>query len=170
MEVEPVEVSTKDLSIPTNNPLSTNSSGEDQPLPEGEEPEVERLETRKGPGRPKIIRTGKPGRPRKSPNVNTSNIKVPEEANSVEVLDPGRPDEALEGPDGEEWTDAIVEELKTHIENDTWEIVDHPSNHKPIGARYVFKTKLSKTGNKERRKARLVAKGFKNGLKMAEKS
>ena len=46
------------------------------------------------------------------------------------------------------------------MENNTWEIVDLPSNHKPIGVRYVFKTKLTKTGGRERRKARLVAKGF----------
>ena len=68
----------------------------------------ERPETKRGPGRPKIIRRGKPGRPRKSPNLVITNIEVLEEANSVEVLDPRRLDEALEGPDADEWTDYPV--------------------------------------------------------------
>ena len=46
------------------------------------------------------------------------------------------------------------------MENGTWEIVEYPNNKKPTGTRFVFKTKLSKDGNKERRKARLVGKGF----------
>ena len=83
-----------------------------------------------------------------------------EEPNSVEILDPKSLYEALEGPDADEWTDAIIAELEAHMENNTWEIVDLPSNHKPIGVRYVFKTELTKTGGRERRKARLVANGF----------
>ena len=63
--------------------------------------------TRRGPGRPKTIRTGKPGRPRKSHNC----ITEVEEANSVEALDPVNIEEALEGPDNEEWTNAIIEEF-----------------------------------------------------------
>ena len=69
-------------------------------------------------------------------------------------------EEALEGPDTEEWTNAIIEEFEAHMENGTWEIVEYPNNKKPIGTRFVFKTKLSKDRNKERRKARLIAKGF----------
>ena len=48
-----------------------------------------------------------------------SNIEVPEEANSVEVLDPRSLDEALEGPDADEWTDAIIAEIEAPMENET---------------------------------------------------
>lgn len=100
------------------NPPSTNNYTEELT----KEKDGERPETKRGPGRPKIIRTGRPGRPRKSSNVMISNIEVSEEDNSVEVLDPRSLDEALEGPDAEEWTDAITAEIKAHMENDTWEI------------------------------------------------
>ena len=48
-----------------------------------------------------------------------SNIEVPEEANSVEVLDPRSLDEALEGPDADEWTNAIIAEIEAPMENET---------------------------------------------------
>ncbi|RVX16189.1 Retrovirus-related Pol polyprotein from transposon TNT 1-94 [Vitis vinifera] len=45
-------------------------------------------------------------------------------------------------------------------DNDVWELVDLPKGYKPIGCKWVFKTKRENKGNVERYKARLVAKGY----------
>ena len=42
----------------------------------------------------------------------------------------------------------------------TWELVELPSGRKPVGCRWVFKTKRGSDGKVERYKARLVAKGY----------
>ena len=66
--------------------------------------------SRRGPGRLKIIRTGKPGALRKRHNI----ITEVEEAYSVEALDRVNKEEALEGPDTEEWINEVIEEFEVH--------------------------------------------------------
>lgn len=51
-------------------------------------------------------------------------------------------------------------EITTLQDNQTRDIVPLPSGKKPIGCKWVFKTKLKVDGSIERCKARLVAKGF----------
>ncbi|KZV29549.1 hypothetical protein F511_00827 [Dorcoceras hygrometricum] len=46
------------------------------------------------------------------------------------------------------------------IDNDVWDLVTLPKGAKPIGCKWIFKTKRDSKGNVERFKARLVAKGF----------
>ena len=46
------------------------------------------------------------------------------------------------------------------MENGTWELVKLPRGRKPVGCRWVFKTKQGNDGKVERCKARLVAKGY----------
>ena len=58
------------------------------------------------------------------------------------------------------WKEAISEELKALEDNETWDIVPLPQHIKPIGCRYVFKTKLNSQGEIDKHKARLVAKGY----------
>ena len=41
-----------------------------------------------------------------------------------------------------------------------WELVELPEGHKPIGCKWVYKTKRDPKGKIEKFKARLVAKGF----------
>ena len=94
LEVQNIDI---DPTINSLNPTSTSNYREEQSILE--ENEGKRQEAKRGPGRSKIIRTGKPGRPRKSPNIRISNI---EEPNSVEILDPKSLYEALEGPDADE--------------------------------------------------------------------
>ena len=49
----------------------------------------------------------------------------------------------------------------TSIEdNHTWELVDLPQGHKPIGLKWVFKVKHDEYGNVVKHKAHLVAKGY----------
>ena len=45
------------------------------------------------------------------------------------------------------------------MENDTWELVELPSGRKPVGCKWIFKTKHGNNG-KEHYKAQLVAKGY----------
>lgn len=55
-------------------------------------------------------------------------------------------------------------EIRSIMKNDTWELVDPPKDHKSIGVKWVYKTKLNERGEVEKYKARLVAKGYKQKL------
>ncbi|KAI5323444.1 hypothetical protein L3X38_032516 [Prunus dulcis] len=54
----------------------------------------------------------------------------------------------------------MKEELKSMDKNHVWTLVQPSSNAKPIGCKWVYKTKKDSKGQIERLKARLVAKGF----------
>lgn len=68
--------------------------------------------------------------------------------------------QAVTGPDATEWKDAIYDEIKSLVENDTWELVERPKNVNVVGCRIVLKNKHKADGRLEKRKARIVAKGF----------
>ncbi|KAL2248343.1 UNVERIFIED_CONTAM: Retrovirus-related Pol polyprotein from transposon RE1 [Sesamum indicum] len=59
-----------------------------------------------------------------------------------------------------EWKEAMKQEIDALEKNKTWELSALPKGKKPIGCKWVFKTKLKPYGSVERHKARLVAKGF----------
>lgn len=46
------------------------------------------------------------------------------------------------------------------VNNDTWEMVDLPSGHKPIGLKWVYKLEKDTGGRVVKHKARLVSKGY----------
>jgi hypothetical protein len=80
----------------------------------------EQQRSRRGPGRPKLVRTGAPGRPKKVYN------EIPqEEANNTDfVLTCEVPmKQALTGPDAGDWLSAMVEKMKSILKNDTWKLV-----------------------------------------------
>jgi Reverse transcriptase (RNA-dependent DNA polymerase) len=52
------------------------------------------------------------------------------------------------------------EEIKSMYDNNVWDIVPLPEGVKPIGCKWIFKTKNDSEGNVERYKTQLVAKGF----------
>jgi hypothetical protein len=54
----------------------------------------------------------------------------------------------------------MQEELNSISSNDVWDLVDIPDGVKPVGCKWVYKTKHDSKGNVERFKARHVAKGF----------
>ena len=58
-----------------------------------------------------------------------------------------------------EWRHAMHQELQALDTNHTCDLIPLSPNKKPIGCRWVFKTKLSLYGIVDRYKARLVAKG-----------
>ena len=53
-----------------------------------------------------------------------------------------------------------IAELKSMSDNQVWELVDKPEGFKPIGCKWVFRTKKDSQGRIDRYKAKLVAKGF----------
>ena len=60
----------------------------------------------------------------------------------------------------EKWIEAMKEEMKSMKDNGIWDLVELPEGVKPIGCKWIFKTKRDSKGNIARYKARLVAKGF----------
>ncbi|KAH9330596.1 hypothetical protein KI387_002704, partial [Taxus chinensis] len=51
-------------------------------------------------------------------------------------------------------------EYQSVMKNNTWKLVDLPPGKKPIGCRWIFKTKYKLDGTIDKYKARLVAKGY----------
>ena len=68
--------------------------------------------------------------------------------------------QALESSKSQEWIDAMNEEIKSMKDNNVWDLVPLPEGVKPIGCKWIFKTKRDSKGDVERYKARLVAKGY----------
>ena len=51
------------------------------------------------------------------------------------------------------------EEINAIEKNETWELTYLPTNKRPIGVKWVYKTNYIPNGKIDRFKARLVAKG-----------
>ena len=130
---------------------------EEDTVSEEEEEAIEELvedRPRRGPGRPRLLRTGLRGRPKK---VHYPVRFAGEEcANLAEI--PTKM--ALGGPEKNLWMDAMKSELEAILTKGTWVIVDRPKNQQTIGSRFVLRNKFKSDGTLEKRKARLVARGF----------
>ena len=59
-----------------------------------------------------------------------------------------------------EWVDSMVEEYRSIIKNDVWEVVSRPKNKSVISSKWIYKTKHSADNRIEKYKARFVARGF----------
>lgn len=68
-------------------------------------------------------------------------------------------EEALKGPEREQWLKAVSEELQCFEDNSAWELADAPDNGTIVKCKWVLKKKYD-TENNVRYRARLVAKGF----------
>ena len=62
--------------------------------------------------------------------------------------------------DSQEWIKAMKNEMKSMKDNDVWDLVELLERAKPIGCKWIYKTKHNSKGNVERYKTCLVAKGF----------
>lgn len=122
---------------------------------------------RRGPGRPRILRTGSRGRPRKIYQtvdteeeglVDSDEIEDDVFTNFCGVVEISM-DEAMSSEEKEKWEDTFYSEIKSLVKNDTWEIVTRLGNENVVGCRFVLTHKYGPGGEIER-KARLVAKGY----------
>ncbi|KAM1998218.1 hypothetical protein EV2_005744 [Malus domestica] len=80
--------------------------------------------------------------------------------------DPVSFQQAMQSDKAAFWKLAMEEELLSMAKNNVWSLETPHPKMKPIGCKWVFKTKHDSQGRIERHKARLVAKGFtqKEGL------
>ena len=74
--------------------------------------------------------------------------------------DPETFSQAVEGDKSTLWYNAMKDEMNSMAYNQVWDLVELPAGKKPIGCKWVFKTKRDSRGNIERYKAQLVVKGF----------
>ena len=57
-----------------------------------------------------------------------------------------------------EWKEVADSEYQSLMENETWKLVHFPIGRKPVGCKWILKTKHKSDGKIEYYKARLVAK------------
>ncbi|KAK8944290.1 hypothetical protein KSP39_PZI008184 [Platanthera zijinensis] len=76
------------------------------------------------------------------------------------IVDPVTFKIAVSGHQNDLWWDAMKDEMESMRLNKVWELVELPEGCRPIGSKWVFKTKKDSKDKVERFKARLVAKGF----------
>jgi hypothetical protein len=67
---------------------------------------------------------------------------------------------AISSDQSSEWNKAMIDELESMKENIVWDLVDLPNGAKPVGCKWVFKTKLDPKGNVERYKANWLQKAI----------
>lgn len=101
-------------------------------------------------------------RERRSAIPNDYVVYLQEHEFSIGVMDddPVTFHDAMKSSNSHKWIEAMKEEYKSMQDNHVWDLVPLPAGKKPIGSKWIFKTKRDSEGNVERYKARLVAKGF----------
>ncbi|KAI5340825.1 hypothetical protein L3X38_020099 [Prunus dulcis] len=70
------------------------------------------------------------------------------------------PENFTEASKDKAWQKAMEIEMEMIEKNETWELVDRPSDKPVIGVKWVYKTKLNLDGSIQKHKARLVVKGY----------
>lgn len=182
-------ISEEDASIDINLSNDLEHAVEEENNIVDDVPEPDQPEMKIGRGRPRIIRTGQRGRPRRMPHmVPTEESTVSHEENrtneNVSIVeneeyhsaddndlvefaglsayssDPETIQEAFASPEADEWKHAMLVEYEALRKNNTWILVDRPKGKNVIGSKWVLKTKYNADNTVEKRKARLVAKGF----------
>ena len=157
-EIRMIEVDTTPLNVDTINHVPGGPEDDTTSHDSNDDEEAPRPQRGRGPGRPRIIRTGQRGRPRRQhqPSRENAEFDGSDLVNLAEV--PFR--SAMHSNDAEHWLKAIVSEVESILQHDTWKLVDRPKDKEVIGSRFVLRNKNHADGTLERRKARLVARGF----------
>ena len=76
---------------------------------------------------------------------------------NVCIIEPETFEEAVKD---DSWQKAMNNEIAMIEKNDTWELVNRPSDKPVIGVKWIYKTKLNLDGSVQKNKARLMAKGY----------
>ena len=58
------------------------------------------------------------------------------------------------------WKDAMLEEYRSIIKNNVWDIVSRPKDKAVVSSKWIYKIKHATDGSVEKFKARFVARGF----------
>ncbi|CAL1398408.1 unnamed protein product [Linum trigynum] len=95
-----------------------------------------------------------------SVQVSMSHLTPPQQHFALTLLTNEEPVSYAEAARDPRWNAAMNEEFSALQANDTWDITDLPGGVKPIGSKWVYKTKYKSDGALERFKARVVAKGY----------
>jgi hypothetical protein len=72
----------------------------------------------------------------------------------------GEPASFTEAEKLQPWRRAMLEEMESIESNCTWRLVPLPPGHRPIGLKWVYKTKRDAAGEVVKHKVRLVVKGY----------
>ena len=67
----------------------------------------------------------------------------------------------MSSPEAPFWKEAVNNEIESIMQNHTWELVDLPQGHKPLGSKWIFKRKMKVDGPIDKYKVWLVIKGYK---------
>jgi len=97
-------------------------------------------------------------RPRRKEPENSATGNYAEALNTED--EPSSFDQIKGRPDVAEWKNAMQEEYRALVKNETWDLVPLPKGRTPISCKWVYKLKRHLDGTIERYKARLVARGF----------
>ena len=64
------------------------------------------------------------------------------------------------------WKEVVNNEIESILSNHTWELTDLSPGNKPLGSKWIYKSKMKPDGTIDKYKARLVVKGYrqKEGL------
>jgi hypothetical protein len=62
------------------------------------------------------------------------------------TMEPKSFQEAMAGPDADQWYQAAAAEMQAHLKNGTWELVKLPAGQKAIDSKWVFKVKHNANG------------------------
>jgi hypothetical protein len=81
-------------------------------------------------------------------------------AEELHVVSSDEPVSFTEAEHSLSWRKAMMEEMDSIDENDTWSLIDLSPGRKPIRVKWVFKVKRDEHGAVSKHKARLVVKGY----------
>lgn len=93
-------------------------------------------------------------RERKRPKRYTNYI-----AYMSDIID-SKPSYSEEALSHQAWKDVMIEEYRSIIKNDVWDIVPRPKDKSVVSSKWIFKIKHVADGSIEKHKARFVARGF----------
>eukprot|EP00261_Vitis_vinifera_P019697 XP_010650252.1 PREDICTED: uncharacterized protein LOC104879339 [Vitis vinifera] len=112
---------------------------------------------------PEAIHEDQPPSPSPAPRMTTrlmrgiTKKKTILDLSAVKISEPYTLKQALKDPN---WIQAMDLEIAALHRNQTWDLVEQPSEVNLIGCKWVYKLKHKPDGSIERYKARLVAKGY----------